>query len=124
MLSFTALLICQLIGEVLARGLHIPVPGPVFGFALLFGALMLRDRFFKVATPVSESEFGAFGKVLLGSLSLLFIPAGVGIVSNFQVFRDYGPAVGVALVGSTALTLALTALVFRLFSRTGRAGSL
>jgi len=122
-LSFTALLICQLIGEVLARGLHIPVPGPVFGFALLFGALVVRDRFFKGATPVSESEFGAFAKVLLGSLSLLFIPAGVGIVSNFQVFRDYGLAVGVALVGSTALTLALTALVFGWFSKAGSGDS-
>ena len=122
-LSFTALLICQLIGEVLARGLHIPVPGPVLGFALLFAALVVRDRLFKDATPVSQSEFGAFAKVLLGSLSLLFIPAGVGIVSNFQVFSDYGLAVGLALIGSTALTLALTALVFRWFSKPGSEGS-
>ena len=33
--GLTLLLICQLIGEVLARVLHLPVPGPVLGLLLL-----------------------------------------------------------------------------------------
>lgn len=112
-LSITALLVCQLLGEIIARAAHIPVPGPVLGFALLFCALLVRDRIWPNATPIGETTFGGFTKMLLGSLSLLFIPAGVGIVSNFAVFRDYGLAVAVALIGSTVLTLVLTALVFR-----------
>ena len=116
-LSFTALLICQLIGEVLARGMHIPVPGPVLGFALLFGALVLRDRFFKGATPVAESEFGAFAKALLGSLSLLFIPAGVGVVQKLDLLAEHGVAILGILAVSVVVTLLVTVATFLVASR-------
>jgi hypothetical protein len=38
--ALTQLLIFQLIGEVVARGLDLPIPGPVIGMLLLFLTLM------------------------------------------------------------------------------------
>ena len=41
-LNLTILLACQLAGEVIARLLRLPVPGPVIGMVILCGALLLR----------------------------------------------------------------------------------
>ena len=41
--SFTVILFCQLLGEVVARGLGVPVPGPVVGMVFMLMALALRD---------------------------------------------------------------------------------
>jgi hypothetical protein len=40
--ALTQLLVLQLVGEVIARTLALPIPGPVIGMALLFAALALR----------------------------------------------------------------------------------
>jgi len=42
--GFFLLLACQLVGEVLARGLALPAPGPVIGLALLMLGLAAWTR--------------------------------------------------------------------------------
>jgi holin-like protein len=42
--GFFILLVFQLVGEVLARGLNLPAPGPVIGLALLVVALVVYRR--------------------------------------------------------------------------------
>lgn len=109
--GFAVLLLCQLVGEVISRGLGLPVPGPVLGLVLLFLGLLAADRLQKPGTVV----YGAVAPVadgLLRNLALLFVPAGVGVIQRLDVFAAHGLAIGVALVGSTALTLVVTVLVF------------
>ena len=106
------LLGCQLAGEVLARGLTLPVPGPVIGMALLFAGLQLRVRLKPGAADVATLPLGAVAAFLLANLSLLFVPAGTGIIRQIDVLSSNGPGLIIALVGSTALTLIVTALVF------------
>lgn len=106
------LLGCQLIGEVLARGLTLPVPGPVIGMALLFAALQLRSRLRPEAAEIGSLPLGAVAGFLLANLSLLFVPAGTGIIRQTAVLTAHGPGLIIALIGSTALTLVVTALVF------------
>jgi holin-like protein len=48
---------------------------------------------------------------LLSHLSLLFVPAGVGVMLHLRRLADEALAVGVALVVSTALSIVVTALV-------------
>jgi putative effector of murein hydrolase LrgA (UPF0299 family) len=108
-----ALLLCQLVGEILARGLALPAPGPVIGLALLTLALWLWNR----RMPFSDDELAAsdVGKAatgLLGSLSVLFVPAGVGVVQYLGLLRDQGVALAVSLVVSTLLTLVATVGAF------------
>ena len=105
------LLLCQLLGELLARGLRLPAPGPVIGLALLAAGLALWARRAPQA-EVDQTDVGKAANALLGSLSLLFVPAGVGVVQYFDLLSRYGVALAVALVVSTVLTLLATVGVF------------
>jgi putative effector of murein hydrolase LrgA (UPF0299 family) len=111
------LLGCQLVGEAAARATALPVPGPVLGMALLFGWLALRGRMRPLGAPVEETPLGAVATVLLGNLSLLFVPAGTGVVQQGGVLLRNGAGLVVALVVSTALTLVVTGWVFASVSR-------
>ena len=122
------ILMCQLAGEAVARGLGVPIPGPVIGMALLFALLLLRDRIAsRIPTAMSGDTLEKTGQGLLSHLSLLFIPAGVGVVQNLGVFAEYGVALGAAIVISTILALLTTAWVFlpvaRLTAHDERSGS-
>ena len=103
------LLVCQLVGEVAARGLNLPAPGPVIGLALLAGGLALHARWGGI---VEGGEIDRAATALLGALSLMFVPAGVGVVQYFDLLAAQGVALGVALVVSTVLTLLATVGVF------------
>ncbi|GLQ10400.1 hydrogenase [Devosia yakushimensis] len=110
------LLACQLAGEIIARGLGLPIPGPVIGIVLLFALLALQGWRKGAASaetgPVAKSADG-----LLANLGLVFIPAGVGISQHYQLIFDNGLALVAALVVSTVLTLMVAVGVFRLVSR-------
>ena len=109
--SLSVILVCQLIGEVLVRGLHLPLPGPVIGMALLFALLILRDRYAGLARgPLRDNAVEGTAKGMLAHLSLLFVPAGVGVLAHLQRLGDEALAIGVALVLSTAVGLASAAL--------------
>ena len=107
--ALTQLLLFQLLGEVLTRVLALPVPGPVIGMVLLFGFLVLRRG------PGRELQSTAQG--LLQHLSLLFVPAGTGIILHLHRLREEWLAITVALLLSTFITLAVTALLLKLLTR-------
>jgi holin-like protein len=109
--SLVVLLFCQLLGEALVHALALPLPGPVAGMMLLFLALLWRGR--KVpGQPQVPDALADTSDALLRNLSLLFIPAAVGIVQHVGILRENGLAIAVAIVVSTALAMAVTALVF------------
>lgn len=103
------LLACQLLGEAVARELSLPVPGPVLGLALLAALLLARPGLHATVGPVAGT--------LLSNLSLLFVPAAVGVVQVLPLLRTEGVAIGVALVVSTVASLVVTALTFRAVAR-------
>ncbi|SES40615.1 holin-like protein [Tranquillimonas rosea] len=91
------LLVCQLAGETASRALGLPVPGPVLGLLLLFVVLLLRPAVARSVGPVAQR--------ILAHLSLLFVPAGVGVMAQLDVLvRDWF-ALGVTLVASTVISL-------------------
>jgi putative effector of murein hydrolase LrgA (UPF0299 family) len=103
------------VGELFAAGLKLPVPGPVIGMALLFGGLVIRGRI--------PDELAKTGDGLLGSLSLLFVPAGVGVMLHAPLLARDWVAITGALIGSTLATIAVTAWVMRwLTVKTGNDG--
>ena len=111
--AFAILLSCQLAGEGFVHVTGAPVPGPVVGLVLLACLLGARQRR-RVAgrTDLGDTPLAAAANGLLGHLSLLFVPAAVGVVQQGGVFAAQGLALGVALVLSTVLTIAVTASVF------------
>lgn len=103
--AFAILLAFQCLGEGLVFLFHLPVPGPVAGMLLLLATL--------VAWPRLHDTVEQGANELLRHLSLLFVPAGVGIVVAASSVGGQWVAVIAGLVVSTLLTLALTALVLK-----------
>ncbi|MDB5511717.1 MAG: lrgA family protein [Enterovirga sp.] len=111
--AFAILLACQLVGEGIVHLTGVPVPGPVLGLILLAACLWLREaRFSAGRTPLAATPLAGTANGLLGHLSLLFVPAAVGVVQQGGVLARNGLPIVVALIASTVLTLAVTAAVF------------
>ena len=111
--ALALLLVCQLIGEVFTRALGLPVPGPVIGLALLAVGAILHTRLTGAQTSaIEQTRLGVTAQALLGSLGLLFVPAGVGIVQQLPLIGSYALAIFAALLVSTVLTLLVTVYVF------------
>jgi holin-like protein len=101
--GLTLLLVLQLAGEGVARGLSLPFPGPVVGLCLTLVVLRL--------VPPARAPMTAATTGLLSHLSLLFVPAGVGVVMYVrELAADWVP-IAMALVLSTVVGLAVTAWV-------------
>jgi holin-like protein len=104
--AITLLLLFQLAGEAIALFFALPVPGPVIGMGLLFAALALRGG--------ASAELRGTAQNLLQHLSLLFVPAGVGVMLHAERIAGEWLPIVVALVVSTFAAIAVTALVLRL----------
>lgn len=98
------LLVFQLVGEVIVRLLGLPIPGPVLGLVLLFGTLLVRGSL----PPFLHRA----ARAMLSVLALLFVPAGVGIIAYLDLLRESWVALIITLLASTAITMAVTAVVF------------
>lgn len=113
--GITLLLIYQLIGEISVLIFELSVPGPVVGMVLLFLSLMIKNALVKTIEPASSA--------LLSHLSLLFVPAGVGIMVHFERIQEEWYSISLALIISTILTMAATAFIMlviqRFFNRPG-----
>jgi holin-like protein len=107
--SLALLLGCLAAGEVLAAWTGLPVPGAITGMGILLAGLAVRGS-------IGPSLKGT-AKGLLAHLALLLVPAGAGIVLHLARLREEWLAISAALLASTALTLATTAVTFRLVSR-------
>lgn len=105
--ALTWLLLYQLTGEVLARVLSLPVPGPVIGMALLFCTLVVRGH---MGRPIPQSMQHT-ANVLLQHLSLLFVPAGTGVMIYLQLIANEWLPITTALIVSTVGGMAVTALI-------------
>ncbi len=105
----TTLLLCQFLGEVVTQALGLPVPGPVIGLLLLLCLLIVRHG--------PDEAMRSTSNGLLRHLSLLFVPAGVGVVTQLDALAQDWVAITGAVLVSTALGLVVTGLVMQSLSR-------
>ena len=121
--SLSLILLCQLAGEAFVRGLGLPMPGPVIGLMILLVLLVARDHFTLLARgPLQGDGVESASRGLLANLSLLFVPAGVGVVQKLDLIVDHGIAFLGVLVISVLITLLVTVATFLLASRLLRRG--
>jgi len=105
----TVILLCQLAGEIIAKAAGLPVPGPVIGMVILFSGLILRGTL----PPELENVAGFLHRYL----PLLFVPAGVGVITSLDLLaRSWVPLAGAIIIG-TGVTIAVTGLVMQLANR-------
>jgi putative effector of murein hydrolase LrgA (UPF0299 family) len=102
--ALAALLLCQLAGEAVVRVGGLPVPGPVVGMVILFALLAAKAP---LPARMQDTSDG-----ILRHLSLLFVPAGVGLVNNLDRLGSDGLRLFVVVLLSTVIALTTTALVF------------
>jgi holin-like protein len=107
--AITLLLVFQLVGEVISQVLGLPIPGPVVGMLLLFLALHVRSAMVERLRETAQN--------ILQHLSLLFVPAGVGVMLHLRRVEHEWIAITLALVLSTVLTIVVTALTIRSVGR-------
>lgn len=104
------LLVFQLAGEATRHALALPIPGPVLGMLGLLLALSLRGAWRRWRHQAAAEVPAALEQVattLLGHLSLLFVPAGVGVVTHLSLLASEAVPLGAALVASTLLAVAV-----------------
>lgn len=116
--AFAGIFLCQSLGEVIVRAFALPLPGPVLGMGLLFLFLLLRggQGARTIPAPLASAADG-----LLGHLSLLFVPASVGLMRYLGLLEANALTLTLAVAVSTILAMAATAATFRLLSQPGQA---
>lgn len=116
--SIGLILLCQLAAEVVVRALSLPLPGPVVGLVFLLLLLLARDRAgWLVIGPLRNDGIENAAKGMLTHLSLLFVPAGVGVVQQLDMIASHGIAIALVLAGSVLITLLATVLTFLVTAR-------
>ena len=103
------LLTAQLCGETLTRLTGAPLPGPVAGMLLLLAGFAVFPTLAAALRPLATT--------ILGNLSLLFVPAGTGVVGHLDKILAHGPALVMVLVVSTLAAIAAGALAFAAVAR-------
>ncbi len=106
--GFAWLLSLQTAGELLSRGLSLPLPGPVVGMVLLLFALN---------SPRVREPVAACADFLLSHLSLLFVPVAVGVMSYLPVLAQYGFRLMLVLAVSTWIGLGVTVVLLRAMAK-------
>ena len=80
--------------------------------------LLARDRFAGLARgPLHGDGVEGASHGLLAHLSLLFIPAGVGVVQKLDLLAEHGAAILAILAVSVVITLLVTVTTFLVASR-------
>ena len=98
--GFAALLAFHLLGELVVRTCDWPIPGNVFGMALLLVALILG--------VVRLSWIAEAAELLLTHMALLFVPVGVGVMLYFDLLvREWLPILAATFL-STFVVMAAT----------------
>jgi holin-like protein len=99
--SLTTIVLFEIAGDLVEKLTGVPVPGPVIGMALLLFALILKGQ---LPDGVERAASG-----ILSYLPMLFVPAGVGVMTHFALIRADWLAVIAAIVGSSVLAISVTA---------------
>ncbi|MEO1746571.1 MAG: CidA/LrgA family protein [Pseudomonadota bacterium] len=103
LLWITIIFSCQLIGEAIVAFFGLPMPGPVAGMVILLLGLIVKG-----AVP---DDLGTVADTLLRNLSLLFVPAGTGIIVHLGLIEADLLPIGATLIISTIAAVLVTGFI-------------
>ncbi|MGQ3169123.1 MAG: CidA/LrgA family protein [Methylophilus sp.] len=101
------LFLWQGLGELLSKFFLPGIPGPVLGLLLLLAFLCLKGQV--------DNDLANVADAFRQHLGLLFVPASVGVLLFLPELQTHALAVGTALLVSVVLTIAVTAIVLKVF---------
>ncbi|AYE35414.1 CidA/LrgA family protein [Clostridium septicum] len=97
-----------LLGELISKGLNLPVPGNIIGMLLLL--LLLCTKVIKVENVETVSNF------FLDHLAFFFIPAGVGLLTSFDSIKSSLIQIVLVCIIATTIVIVVTGLVVQFVS--------
>lgn len=113
LLGGAVLTIAWLLGAVIARLIPaLPLPGSLWGMALLFVALQ--------AGWIPEARVRRAASLLVRWLGLLFVPVGVGVVAHGELVARQASAIVLAIVIGSLVTLLAAGAAAAATSAAGR----
>jgi holin-like protein len=101
--QFLIILVISFIGELLRYYIPLKIPASIYGLVLLFAALELR-----IIKLVSIRETSRF---LIEIMPLMFVPAGVGLLSSWGVLKPVCVPIMVIVLISTIIVMAVSGKV-------------
>lgn len=103
---------CYLVGEFVVLTFNLPLPGALIGLLILLCGLLLHQR------PAVAVSRGA--RPLLAHMSVLFVPAVIGVGLFWGEVRDNALGITLSLVATTIIALGFTAWVAQRLMKTKR----
>lgn len=101
--QFCIILVLSFMGEVLKSVLPLPIPASVWGLLLMLAAL--KSKILKV------SQVGDAASFMIEIMPVMFIPAGVGLLTAWGVLKPVFLPVIVITVLSTVIVMGVTGTV-------------
>ena len=103
------ILIISFIGEILNHIIPLPVPASIYGMVILFVCLLTGI--------IRLSAVKEAGKFLIEIMPIMFIPAGVGLMSSWSVIKPLIIPITVATVLSLVAVMAVGGQVAQVIIR-------
>ena len=107
--QFLIILAISLLGEILKAILPLPIPASIYGMVLMF--------VFLLTGILKLNQVKDAGKFLIEIMPVLFIPAGVGLMSSWNVLKPVLIPVSVITVITVFTVMAATGLVSQFIIR-------
>lgn len=98
-----------LAGELISKGLHVPIPSGVIGMVLLF--ILLCLGVVKIEQIEEVSDF------LLDNLAFFFVPLGVGLLKSAGVLKSNWWQLILIVIITTILVMVITGLTAQVLSK-------
>lgn len=98
-----------LLGEFLNKITGVPIPGNIIGMIILLTCLV--TGILKIEMIDNIANF------LLDHLAFLFVPAGVGVVKNFNLIKNEWVDILIILTVSTILVMGVTGFTVQFLKR-------
>lgn len=114
MKQFCIIVGISFLGELLKLLLPFPMPASIYGLLIMF--LALCTGILKLEQVEKTADF------LIEIMPLVFIPAGVGLLKEWEVLSKIWPSLAIIIVVSTVAVMAVTGLVAQHIIRNEKSG--
>lgn len=95
-----------LLGELISKGLSLPIPGNILGMIILL--ILLCCNIVKVEKVETVSNF------FLDHLAFFFVPAGVGLLTSFDSIKDSLILIILLCIITTSIVIVVTGLTVQI----------
>ncbi len=107
--EFLLIILISFCGELLNLLIPLPIPGSVYGLVIMFTLLCLK--------VIKLDNIKTTSKFLIEIMPLMFIPAGVGLMTSFSSLKPILLEVVIITIITTIIVMAVTGIVAELLTK-------